>query len=497
MNFIKRAVLSVTARKGKSFLQIFIFSVICVLVLSGLAIQSAANKSAEMARQSLGGIVTLQLDMEKMLEERRSGGGLRSHSGRGLQREPVLVEDAEQLITYQEVIGYNFVSSSSAISEELVPIDLNAVEEDESTQSEEESIGSMFMGGGSMRSFGMGDFSVEGIVFSDSARDFMEDVSNLVDGRHITEADLNDNVVMVEQLLAEENGLTVGDSITLLSVDEENTFDLEVIGIYQTTDSGAVNDFGFSFTAMTPYNKLYVPYTVANGLKGAEYAGTIDSAVFYMDDPVNIERFVTRAQEESTINFEVFALDANDRLYQQMMGPINNVASFSENIVYLVTIAGAIILGLIVMISIRERKYEMGVLLALGEKRSKLIGQFLVEIVVVAMIALGIASVTGNFVANQVGEQLLNQQLQVEETSSSPDSFRDISSRLGIEGGFGGLGGLGGSQAEPIDELVVEITANDIGMLALIGLMIAIVSTLIPSLSVLRLQPKTILTKQD
>lgn len=490
MNFIKRALLSVKARKGKSFLQIFIFSVIGVLVLSGLAIQSAADKSAEMARQSLGGKVTLQLDMEKMLEERRSG-GLRSQNGRGLQREPVLVEDAEQLTSYQEVIYYNFISSSSAISDELVPIDLNTVEEDDSAQSEEESNGSMFMGEGSMRSFGMGDFSVEGIVFSETARDFVEDVSILIDGRHINEADLNSNVVMIEQLLAEENDLTVGDTITLLSVDEENTFELDVVGIYQTTDSEAMNDFGFMFSAMTPYNKLYVPYTVANDLKGTEFVGTIDSAVFYMDDPVNIDSFVTRAQEESAINFDVFALDANDRLYQQRMEPINNVASFSENIVYLVTIAGAIILGLIVMISIRERKYEMGVLLALGEKKSKLIGQFLVEIVVVAMIALGLASITGNFVADQVGNQLLNPQLQMEENSSTPDSFRDISGRFGMEGGFGGV------QAEPIDELVVEITASDIGKLALIGFMIAIISTLLPLLSVLRLQPKTILTKQD
>ena len=69
MNFLKRAVLSVKARKGKSLLQIFVFSVICILVLAGLSIQSAAKKSSELAREKLGADVTLQVDMEKMREK--------------------------------------------------------------------------------------------------------------------------------------------------------------------------------------------------------------------------------------------------------------------------------------------------------------------------------------------------------------------------------------------------------------------------------------------
>ncbi len=105
-----------------------------------------------------------------------------------------------------------------------------------------------------------------------------------------------------------------------------------------------------------------------------------------------------------------------------MIGPIENVASFSKNVVYLVSIAGAVILGLIVMMSIRERKYEMGVLMAIGEKRWKLIGQFLTEILIVAVIAIGIASVTGSLVANQLGNQLLSQQV-----SSADDSQQQTS----------------------------------------------------------------------
>lgn len=86
---------------------------------------------------------------------------------------------------------------------------------------------------------------------------------------------------------------------------------------------------------------------------------------------------------ENLIDTETFSLQTNDQMYQQMIGPISNVSKFSKNIVYLVGIAGIIILTLIVMLSIRERRYEIGVLLSLGESRMKIIGQFLLNFVYV------------------------------------------------------------------------------------------------------------------
>lgn len=52
-----------------------------------------------------------------------------------------------------------------------------------------------------------------------------------------------------------------------------------------------------------------------------------------------------------------------------MVGPIENIAATSKMIVYLVSIAGSIILGLIIMLTIKERRKELGILLAIGEKR--------------------------------------------------------------------------------------------------------------------------------
>ncbi|MGM0835330.1 MAG: ABC transporter permease [Bacillota bacterium] len=485
MNFMKRAFLSIKTRAGKSLLLLFTLTVICVFVLSGLSIQTAAGKSAELARQNIGGNVTLQVDREKMMEQQAADGGRPR-----FELTPILLSEAEELIDYPEVKGYNFTSSTfgNAIDFETIESG-SATEEDSSESSSESNQG----GPGRMGGMMLADLSVEGVLFSDSVQAFLDGDSTILEGRHLTEEDANQPFTMIEKTLAEENDLSIGDKINIQSPVEAATLELEIIGIYETAVAG--DSTGMNFTALNPYNKLYVPYTAATTLMGEGYEGTIDSAVYYMNDPRNIEDFIGRAEEESSIDFATFKLDANDLVYQQMVGPIENVASFSKNVVYLVAIAGAVILGLIVMLTIRERKYEMGVLLAIGEKRWKLMGQFIVEILIIAIISLSFASMAGNLVANQVGEQLLTQQLeQSTESASNPESFRRPG--MGMMGGDMGPGFVQ-EQIDPIDELEIAITSKDFGLLALIGFIVSMLATIIPSLTILRLQPKMILTKQD
>ena len=357
MNFLKRSFLSVKARKGKSLLQIFVFSVICVLVLAGLSIQTAAKKSSDLARQKLGADVTLQVDMEKLREKMQAQQA--SGERRRIQSTPIAVETAKELTSYEQIKGYNFFSSTTALASNFEPITNEESETTEDSNTQAEGQGSR-MGGG----MAQGDISMQGVSFTDSIAEFMDGTATILEGEHLTEEDKGKNITLIEQTLAEENDLIVGDTITVSNPrDETSTIELQIKGIYSTISTV---EQGMDFTAMIPYNKLYVPYTVAATLKGSDFEGTIDSAIFYIDDPADMESFISQAQKESSIDFETFKLDADDQLYQQMVGPIENVASFSNNIVYLVSIAGAIILGLIVMMSIRERKYEMGVLLAIG-----------------------------------------------------------------------------------------------------------------------------------
>ncbi|WIW26721.1 ABC transporter permease [Bacillus inaquosorum] len=486
MNFIKRAFWNMKAKKGKTLLQLFVFTVICVFVLSGLTIQSAAQKSSELARQELGGSVTLQVDRQKQMEKQQDSGEKRS-----FESTPIKVSDANKLAALDHVKSYNYTTSASANAGNFDAIESSSSSDSSSSSSSSNAKNSQGGGQGGPQMV-QADLSIEGVISTALVDDFSDGDSKITDGRAITKSDVGKKVTVINETLAEENDLSVGDSITIESAtDEDTTVKLKIVGIYKTTSSG--DDQAQNFSFLNPYNKLYTPYTATAALKGDDYKNTIDSAVYYMDDAKNIDAFV-KAAKKTSIDFDTFTLNTNDQLYQQMVGPIENVASFSKNVVYLVSVAGAVILGLIVMMSIRERKYEMGVLMAIGEKRWKLIGQFLTEILIVAVIAIGIASLTGNLVANQLGNQLLTQQI-----SSSTDSTQTASGQ--IPGGGGGMGGgmFGHSSAnvDVIDSLNVAVSMNDMLVLGGIGIFIAIIATLLPSISVLWLHPKTILTKQE
>ncbi|MGX8235494.1 ABC transporter permease [Bacillus subtilis] len=486
MNFIKRAFWNMKAKKGKTLLQLFVFTVICVFVLSGLTIQSAAQKSSELARQELGGSVTLQVDRQKQMEKQQDSGEKRS-----FESTPIKVSDANKLAALDHVKSYNYTTSASANAGNFDAIESSSSSDSSSSSSSSNAKNSQGGGQGGPQMV-QADLSIEGVISTGLVDDFSDGDSKITDGRAITKSDVGKKVTVINETLAEENDLSVGDSITIESAtDEDTTVKLKIVGIYKTTSSG--DDQAQNFSFLNPYNKLYTPYTATAALKGDDYKNTIDSAVYYMDDAKNMDAFV-KAAKKTSIDFDTYTLNTNDQLYQQMVGPIENVASFSKNVVYLVSVAGAVILGLIVMMSIRERKYEMGVLMAIGEKRWKLIGQFLTEILIVAVIAIGLASVTGNLVANQLGNQLLSQQI-----SSSTDSTQTASGQM--PGGGGGMGGgmfgHSSSNVDVIDSLNVAVSMNDMLILGGIGILIAIIATLLPSISVLRLHPKTILTKQE
>ncbi|PAD19972.1 ABC transporter permease [Terribacillus saccharophilus] len=492
MNFLKRAFWSMKAKKGKTLLQLVIFTVICVFVLSGLTIQSAAKASSELARQELGGSVTLQVDREAAMEKQQSEQS-ESDGPPQFTSTPISLEDVESIAALDHVESYNYSVSASANAEDFDIFESSTFTDSSDTESEQAPGGDQGRGG-----MVQADLTVNGTLTSDEAESFSDGEAEIVDGRGIEESDAGTNVAVIEQTLAEENDLAVGDTINISSAsNEDTTQELEIVGIYETSSAGSDQAMNFSF--LNPYNTIYVPYTAANTLKGEDYSDTVESVTYQMDDAENIDAFIAAA-EKTDVDFDVYQLDANDDLYQQMVGPIENVASFAKNIVYLVTIAGAIILALIVMLSIRERKYEMGVLMAIGEKKWKLAGQFITEIVVIAIVAVGLSSVFGNPIANVLGNQLLDQQT----TTASAETAPTFIQQRPRGGGMMSVGGPGqavsdafSQPSEAISSLNINVTWENILILGGIGLAVAIIAALIPSISILRLQPKNILTKQE
>ncbi|MEX0137254.1 ABC transporter permease [Bacillus nitratireducens] len=476
MNFMKRAILSMKKRVGTSLILMAVFLIVTNLVLAGFTIQNASKKAADAARKKLGADVTLSLDFDKLGQQARETGEM--------PNPPKLnTKEADQLANSKYVKDYNYITNTFGISDGLKLVGASEGEEEGKGKA-----GMAAVRGGSSSGTEIdmdSSFMIEGVRKTALQEGFNNGKSKIIDGKPITEQMKDQNVALMEKRLAELNNLKVGDKVKVQSGDKKETLEVEIIGIYETNEQAMGQQ---APPIMDPANKLYMPHSTMKKLEVDQGISSIQ-VVYFLKDPQNIEAFKEEAKK-SDIDFNYYKLDAHDSLYKQMIGPIENISSTSQMIIYIVSIAGAIILGLIIMLSIKARRKEMGILLSIGEKKWKLMAQFVVEVVCIAILAFGLSITTGAKISQFIGNNLLSSEIATagEETNTSQNGTVMVA-------GPGGT--VQNQKKDPIDKINVSVTGEDVGKMGGIGLAIAILATLLPALSILRLNPKQILLKDE
>ncbi|MBE7098277.1 ABC transporter permease [Bacillus cereus] len=475
MNFMKRAILSMKKRIGTSLILMAVFLIVTNLVLSGFTIQNASKKAADAARKKLGADVTLGLDFDKLGQKARETGEM--------PKPPQLnIKETDQLAKSKYVKDYNYITNTFGISDGLKLVGASDEEEGKGK------VGMAAVRGGSSSGTEIdmnASFMIEGVRKTALQESFKNGKSKIIDGKPITEQMKGQNVALMEKRLAESNNLKVGDKVKVQSGDKKETLGVEIIGIYETNEQAMGQQ---APPIMDPANKLYMPHSTMKKLEVDQGISSVQ-VVYFLNDPQYIDAFKKEAKK-SNIDFNYYKLDAHDSLYKQMIGPIENISSTSQMIIYIVSIAGAIILGLIIMLSIKGRRKEMGILLSIGEKKWKLMAQFVVEVVCVAILAFGLSITTGAKVSQYIGDNLLSSEIAI--ASEESDTTRNSTVMMSGPGGT-----LQNQKEDPIDKIDVSVTREDVGKMGGIGLAIAIIATLLPALSILRLNPKQILLKDE
>ncbi|MFC6182500.1 ABC transporter permease [Lactiplantibacillus daowaiensis] len=491
MNFFKRAWLNLTAKKGRSILLILVTSAIMLFVLAGLLIRNAADTATSNAKKSVGATITLSANREAAFKKMRSSTSTSKKSKPKLTTSPVKLSDAKKIAKLNNISSYSATVSTSA----------NAKGFDAISTSSSSNGGGMGMKGGMSSSSSSGDIAISGVTSTASTSAFEEKSSKITKGRGITTADEGTNNVVIESELAKEDSLSVGDTIKLkATTGSKKTYTMKIVGIYKASSSTSTEQ---GPGATDPSNSVYTSYTFANTVKGSKYKNTADSVTFNVSDPAKVSAVKTAGKK--LINTSKYSLSTNDSSYQTVKASMDNVKSFADKIVWLVAIAGTIILALIVILMIRERRYEIGVLLSLGEARWKIVAQFFVEMVMVLIVSIVIAGAGGKFVGNKLGQQLVSQQTTTATTSSTSTQTQG-----GQPGGGGGApsggskpsgnmnGGTPGSSSSTTTsqkqtELDVSVTVLDLVELGGFGLAIMFLSIMLASGGILRLQPKKVL----
>ena len=300
------------------------------------------------------------------------------------------------------------------------------------------------MGGGS---FSMGDFTIVGYSSYNAMSAFISGTASILEGGSIFDADSNALECVISEELAIYNSLSVGDTVTVTNSSvEDETFTLTVCGIYTST---ANNNFSSSMfgAGMDPANQIYMSAPALQALLDTATEDSLGStldATYVFAESADYYAF---EEEVRTLGLdESYTVSSSDiSSFENSLTPLTTLGTIAGGFLLVILIIGAVILVVLNIFNVRERKYEVGVLTAMGMKKRKVAAQFICEILIVTMLSVIIGAGIGAVCSVPVTNTLLENQIasQSEQQTQIDNSF----GMPGISGGMpGGMpGGMGGS----------------------------------------------------
>jgi putative ABC transport system permease protein len=476
MYFILRAIEYIKKQKAKTILLFVLFFIIANIAMAGLSVYRASEVAKQNIRTEIGANVVYSIDSVKLTTDVKSGLIEYETDASTLAGVPLL-KNVQLLVNLDYVKSVDMILHLEVVNELLeqyiyIPT---------TTQTGQGKVNPTVE---------TGDFSLK-TYSSLIPTDFSNNNATLVEGRYASETEISSasNVILVEKTFADNNQLKLGDTVELteFNATDSSPISFTIIGIYK---SNVVLDDRIARTmspALLPQNQFFIHFDAIENIMSTPVSDDmlLAGAVFELEDPTYISAFKVFAAEKIDLKYGL--LDANDALYIQLSGPIDSLGNLSGMMVIIVMIAGALILGLITALTVNQRKYEIGMLLAIGESKLKIISQFIVEVAVIAVIAFGLSVFTGIQAGKMISESVSMQPSTAVVSTTGTQSGRGSSSKYTQP--------VMTNPSMNIDDVEINIELDGMSILLLLGsgLLISIVSVIIPALYVTRYNPKQIL----
>lgn len=487
MSFIKRALFSVTRKKGKSLILFAVIFVLGNVIAGSIAIQQSTQNVEKSVKKQLGGMATIQLDYENNQDE---------FAKEDLKIEQLKVDLMKKIGDSPYVKYYDYNAETMAQTKELKSI---SAESDQS---------GMMMEG----------FSLKGSNYA-KVLDVEEKNIKIVEGKVFSQEDIDNgkNVGLISSKVAEENGLSVGDQMVMdtrsydytESGEEKELFKIDVpiqiIGIFEPTTvemkdkedkKNEDQKMNQQYMSLQQLNTIYLPNKTVLEINkdyleklkkvdsNSPYLSEEDPEEYYtpvyiLKSPDDVEAF---KQETQPLLPKLYTVKASTDQYEQIGGSMKKMSQISGYVVMIAVIATLLIISLVVLLFMRDRKHELGIYLSLGDKRSHVMGQIIIEMLIISGIALILSLITGNFLGKMVSESLLNSDL-LNSTSNQMDMFI----------GFDGLGSTELTADDIMNAYEVKFSFGYIITYLVVGLGTVLLAAVLPLLYIVRLNPKKIM----
>lgn len=451
MGSFKRAVLYITRKKKKSILMFFILFCIATAVLSGISIKKATS----IARQNSSKETANTFEIQNNLATNFTG---------------TMPESLVNKVSKVNGIK-NYDASVQGIG--LVFKQFQNVEPKNNTvQYTDKQYKNLF--------------PVEAHKFTEYDTKFMSKSFRLVEGRHLVEGDKNK--VLVHKALAEKNNLKVGDRIIgtkdsldyNASKDAPSEYDLEIVGIFESQNTDRMGS-----KLEIPENLILSDMNTLNALYGyskgnSQYTSAVFNTNKNVDDVISD---VNKIQE----NWSLYNISKSDDTFLALSKSFDSLEKIVNMLLIGSIIVGIIVLSLVLAFWIQGRIHETGILLSIGVGKFKIISQYIIELLLISVLAFGTSYFSSKMISQNIGDAMVSQ--------ASKQAVQEV------QQGFGGMS-LGydantSLATQTVDGIDVDVSLKEVLYVYAIGATIIISSVMISSSSIIRLKPKEILSKMS
>ncbi len=488
MFILKNAWISIKRNKGRNILIGIIILIIACACTITLAIKNTAVDLIDSYKNAYDKEVTISFDRSNMMKDFDPS----QSEGRENAREKF---DNIASYTISDVLSF---ADSEYIESYYytygVGLNGNNIEKAEIESNNNMPNG---FGHGKENNISSTDFTLTGYSSLDAMSEFINGTYTM---NEITEnawdIAFDGNYVFINQELADYNNLNLNDKI-VLEDEEGNTYEFEIIGIFKENEEGngePMSMFSNSANTLVTNASAVTSITTSN----EDLQATINPT-FIIDSYDNVEKLQDEFYEKGLD--ENFVLQTNEEIALSGVSSIENINSFATTFLVITLIIGGIVLFVINMINIRERKYEIGVLRTIGISKVKLTMQFVSELVIVSVVALvlgaGIGAVSSKGVSNSLLESEINS--SNERTEEIGKNFGGPNGNEGMpdRGNRDEMRGKGMPVVQAYDSIDAVVDMKVLLELLGIGLSLVLVSSIASMVSIQRFSPLTILKERS
>ena len=515
---LKRACLYLRRRYKRSILLFLLLFIISLSLSVGLSAWNGINTVTKEIEQQLGTSFVFKLPAidtkgteYSQIVYAQDGTATQSYIGPKLDKDFV-----HQIMQVDGISAYNGELENWVCTDNVELISGTANELYQKAQTDSDRMQAMILAEGNIGSLGYYEVRrrttvIYGNTDTSLYDKFRTGAFELIAGRHIQPND--QQKVLISEEIAELNHLNIGDKIHIslrnvhLGRYEEpkkvlGEIDLEIVGIfhvngYQPTGNH-VSERSITYNwllsdenTVAQVAKLWDQNYYKNFITDFAY----DNLTFFVDDPTKLNEIIDRVKQLDVEGIDFFDLSRDDTMYKSTVEPLNSIRNLITGMMVALAAGCVIVLLIVFTLWVRDRRKEIAIYISMGLEKASIVGQLLLEAVIITAIAFAIAFPISQPLTDYAGNTMLASSIEAAQPDDTPKEYSlDELRQAALSGRMNELFSYETSTYSGPEQIDFLLGAPELAALAALELLIIAGAICKGSMFLFRMAPKQILT---